>query len=89
MADEETKEGGPERVGLRKVQANLADYLDQARQGRTFIVTSQGEPIAEIHPPRPDARSRRRPGALAGRIHLTEEDDAVVPETRPVPGDEA
>ncbi len=53
---------------LRTFRAQMKAYLDQARQGRSFAVTSHGVVIAEIRPPSPPnrrpanrARSREDP----------------------------
>ena len=37
-------------VGSRELKTRLGTYLRRVRQGRTFVVTDRGEPIAELRP---------------------------------------
>lgn len=81
MAEPERDEAAtPRRLGVREFRANMTGFLRQARHGRSFPVTSRGEVLAEIHPPSPSIRSRRRPGALRGRIRMAEDFDALPPD---------
>ncbi|QRE73774.1 prevent-host-death protein [Methylobacterium aquaticum] len=73
MADQHRDDAPPERVGLRTFRAQMKAYLDQARQGRSFAVTSHGVVIAEIRPPSQPEPPPRQPGALKGRIRMTED----------------
>ncbi|TNC13549.1 prevent-host-death protein [Methylobacterium terricola] len=70
MADQDRGEAQPRRIGRRAFRARMEAYLGEARQGRSFAVTSHGRVIAEIHPPSIPEPPRRRPGALKGRIRL-------------------
>lgn len=80
MADPEQDETVPQRVGVREFRGNLTAFLRQARQGRSFVVTSHDEVLAEIHPPSKIVRSRRRPGALRGQIHMAPDFDVLPPD---------
>lgn len=62
------------RIGVREFRAHLADYLRQAREGRSFVVISRGEVIASVGPPTP--RAQRKAGALAGRLNKAIDFDA-------------
>lgn len=64
------------RVGIRELRSNLSSLLRQARHGTSFLVMSRNEVIAEIRPPSKAVLSRRRPGALKGRIRLADDFDA-------------
>ncbi len=55
-------EAGKTRVGVRDLRGNLSFYLHQARQGMSFLVMSHGEAVAELRPPEPVERPRRRRG---------------------------
>lgn len=70
----------PRRVGVREFRANLAGFLRQARQGASFLVTSRDQVLAEVRPPPPAERPRRRPGALRGKIRMAPDFDALPPE---------
>lgn len=63
------------RVGVRELRANLSSLLRQARHGTSFLVMSHDEVVAEIRPPSKSASSRRRPGALEGKIHMADDFD--------------
>jgi len=65
----------PLKIGVREFRGNLTTYLRQARQGSTILVTSHDEVVAELRPPSPSYRPRRRPGALRGRIKLSADFD--------------
>jgi antitoxin (DNA-binding transcriptional repressor) of toxin-antitoxin stability system/antitoxin component of MazEF toxin-antitoxin module len=45
--------GDPIRVGLRELKAHLADSVRRARRGRSVLVTSRRDVVAELGPPRP------------------------------------
>ena len=37
-------------VGVRDLRNRTADVINQAREGKTIVLTSRGEPIAQIVP---------------------------------------
>jgi prevent-host-death family protein len=37
-------------VGSRELKTRLGTYLRRVREGRTFVVTDRGEPVAELRP---------------------------------------
>jgi antitoxin (DNA-binding transcriptional repressor) of toxin-antitoxin stability system len=65
----------PQRVGVREFRGNLTGFLRQARQGRSFLVMSHDQVLAEVGPPRPEERPARRPGALRGKIQIAPDFD--------------
>ena len=65
------------RVGVRELRSNLSSLLRRARHGTSFLVMSHNEVVAEIHPPSKFVASPRRPGALAGRIQMADDFDAL------------
>lgn len=65
----------PLKIGVREFRGNLTTYLRQARQGSTILVTSHDEIVAELRPPSLSYRPRRQPGALRGRIKLSDDFD--------------
>ncbi len=66
-----------QQVGIRAFREQLSGYLRQARDGETFLVTSNGEVLAEIRPPPVDVRPSRCPGALRGQIVLAPDFDTL------------
>ncbi|KAA2211192.1 type II toxin-antitoxin system prevent-host-death family antitoxin [Pseudoroseomonas oryzae] len=69
----------PRRVGVREFRNHLAEFLQQARQGQSFVITSRDQVLAEIHPPaRPVAA--RRAGALKHRIRIAADFDTLPPD---------
>ena len=67
----------PNRVGVREFRANLTGFLRQARRGKSFLITSHDEVVAEIRPPSPTERPRRQPGALRGKIRMAPDFDTL------------
>jgi antitoxin (DNA-binding transcriptional repressor) of toxin-antitoxin stability system len=77
VAESQTDKPPPERVGVREFRGNLTGFLRQARQGRSFLVMSRDQVLAEVGPPRQAERPRRRPGALRGKILIAPDFDRL------------
>ena len=77
MSEPETTSVTPKKIGIREFRQNLPDFMRQVRQGCSFLVTSDGEIVALVQPPRLDMPLRRQPGTLHGRIHMAEDFDAL------------
>lgn len=75
--DEFTSDKSPQRVGVREFRGNLTRFLRQARQGRSFLVMSRDQVLAEVGPPPREVRPPRRPGALRGKIRMAPDFDAL------------
>lgn len=70
----------PRHLDLHEFQSNMTAILQEARNGRSFVLASQGEVLAELRPPSPASRPLRRPGALRGRIRMADDFDILPPE---------
>lgn len=70
----------PQKIGVREFRGNLTAYLRQVRQGRTILVTSHDQVVAELRPPTPSYRPHRQPGALGGRIRMSEDFNQTPPD---------
>lgn len=70
----------PQRVGMREFRGNLTSFLRQARQGRSFLVMSHDQVLAEVRPPPRTARPCRRPGSLRGKIRMASDFDVLPPD---------
>lgn len=68
------------RLGVREFRTNITAVLRDAQRGRSFVITSRGEVVAEIHPPSAGTRPPRLPGALRGRIRLEPDFDELPPD---------
>jgi len=69
----------PQRVGVREFRGNLSGFLRQARLGGSFLIMSRDQVLAEVRPPPPAERPRRRPGSLRGKIRMAPDFDALPP----------
>ena len=67
----------PQRVGVREFRGNLTGFLRQARQGRSFLIMSRDQVLAEVGPPLQTLRPRRRPGALRDKIRIGPDLDSL------------
>ena len=68
------------RVGIREFRQNLTGLLRQVREGRSLLITSHNQVVAEVRPPSRADRSPRSPGALGGMIWLAEDFDELPPD---------
>ncbi len=66
-----------QRVGVREFRTNLTGFLRQARQGRSFLVMSHDQVLAEVGPPRQAERPARRPGARRDKIRIAADFDRL------------
>ncbi|MEG9505386.1 MAG: prevent-host-death protein, partial [Methylorubrum extorquens] len=60
----------PQRLGVREFRGNMAGFLRQVREGRSFLIMSRDEVLAELRPPATPPRPARQPGALRGKIRM-------------------
>jgi antitoxin (DNA-binding transcriptional repressor) of toxin-antitoxin stability system len=77
---ESPQDKSSQRVGVREFRGNLTGFLRQARQGRSFLVMSHDQVLAEVGPPPHAVLPRRRPGALRGKIRIAPDFDALPPD---------
>jgi prevent-host-death family protein len=66
-------------VGSRELKTRLGTYLRSVREGRTFVVTDRGEPVAELRP------VEQRVNTVAARLaRLTARGGLTRQQTRPL-----
>ena len=71
-----------ERVDIQAAEPQLARLLDLAAAGQEVVIARAGQPVAKLVPlVRPVGRTRRRLGALAGRLTIPADFDAPLPDT--------
>ena len=68
------------RIGVREFRGNFTDFMRRAQAGQSFLVTSHDRVVAVIRPPPADQPAPWRPGALRGKIHLTDDFDVLPPD---------
>ena len=66
----------PRRVGVREFRGNLTAFLKQIQEGQRFVLTSHHKVVAEIGPPSIDTPVRK-PGALRGKIRVSDDFDTL------------
>ncbi len=54
---------------------DIAGFLLQTQQGASFLIVSQDEVVAELHPPSLPKSAPREPGRLRGKIWMADDFD--------------
>jgi prevent-host-death family protein len=67
-------------VNVDAAEGYLARLLEQVEAGEELVLARAGKPVARLVPVHPLGEPRR-PGALAGRIHIAEDFDAPLPDS--------
>lgn len=69
-------------IGAFEAKTRLSELLEQVSKGRVFRITRRGKPVAEL---RPLTTSRKRPtfGSDPGRVRMSRDFDAPLPEFGP------
>ncbi|MEE2963762.1 MAG: type II toxin-antitoxin system prevent-host-death family antitoxin [Acidobacteriota bacterium] len=67
-----------QEIGAFEAKTRLSELLRQVSQGRSFLITRRGRPVAELRPV-PDGVSKLRFGCDKGTIVIGEDFDAPVP----------
>ncbi|MGH7897533.1 MAG: type II toxin-antitoxin system Phd/YefM family antitoxin [Candidatus Binatia bacterium] len=66
-------------VNVYQAKTQLSRLLDRAEAGEEIIISRNGRPVARLVPVRPD-RKPRKLGALKGKIRMSPDFDAPLPE---------
>ena len=67
-----------QEIGAFEAKTRLSELLQQVSQGRSFVITRRGRPVAELRPV-PDRASTLRFGCDKGTIVISEDFDAPMP----------
>ena len=76
MSEPRPNVSSPRRVGVREFRGNLTSFLKQVQEGQRFVLMSHHKVVAEIGPPSPDV-AVRKPGALRGKIRISDDFDSL------------
>lgn len=67
------------KVNMHEAKSRLSELGQHVHAGERVIIARAGQPWLELVPYRP-AERRRKPGAFKGRIHMSDDFDAPLPE---------
>lgn len=63
----------PITVNVHDAKTHFSRLLEQAHTGQEIILAKAGKPYARLMPLAPPSDASRKPGRLAGKIHIGEE----------------
>ncbi len=66
-------------VGIHAAKAQFSRLVDAAAAGEEILITKSGKPIARLGP-LTSQKSKRKLGALAGKLRVPENFDAPLPD---------
>jgi prevent-host-death family protein len=66
-------------VNTHEAKTNLSRLLDDVEKGEEIIIAKANRPVARLIPYR-EAKRRRRPGLLKGKVRVADDFDAPLPE---------
>jgi prevent-host-death family protein len=66
-------------VNVYEAKTHLSRLLDRAEGGEEIVITRHGRPVARLGPLREQPRTRKL-GRLRGRIRMSEDFDAPLPD---------
>ena len=73
---EQDKTSTARQIGMAEFRDDVAGHLRQVRQGASFLIVSEHEVVAELHPPSgplPSKPPRRLAGAMRGKIWMADD----------------
>jgi prevent-host-death family protein len=68
------------RMNIDEIEQNLSAFLRRVEAGETFLITKNGQPVAEINPHASFSDSPRPFGLCAGEFAVPDDFDASLPE---------
>lgn len=64
---------------IHQAKTNFSKLIEAVMQGEEIIIAKAGKPAAKLIPITP-SKPKRKPGALKGKIKISEDFDAPLPE---------
>ena len=68
------------QISVEEIQRDLATYLQQVEVGETVVIVRAGQPVAEMKPVMPNAKTLCSFGLCAGEFTVPGDFDAPLPE---------
>jgi antitoxin (DNA-binding transcriptional repressor) of toxin-antitoxin stability system len=68
------------QVGVEEIQRDLTAYLQRVEAGETVVIIRAGQPVAEMKPAMPSAKTLRPFGLCSGEFMVPEDFDAPLSE---------
>lgn len=65
-------------INIHKAKTNLSKLVDAVIHGNEFIIAKAGKPAAKLVPI-PSTKHKRKPGALKGKIKISKDFNAPLP----------
>jgi antitoxin (DNA-binding transcriptional repressor) of toxin-antitoxin stability system len=67
-------------ISIKEVQENTTTVFHRVQAGEHFVITRDGQPVAELHPIAPSPPIKKRPyGLAAGQFTVPDDFDAPLP----------
>lgn len=66
-------------LNLYDAKTHLSSLVDQAAAGKEIVIAKNGRPMAKLVPIRQDPK-QRKPGHAKGKIHISPDFDAPLPD---------
>jgi prevent-host-death family protein len=66
-------------VNIHAAKTHLSRLVDDAAHGEEIVIAKAGKPVARLMP-LADGRPKRRLGTLAGKLHVSDDFDAPLPD---------
>lgn len=66
-----------ESVNIHEAKTHLSRLLERVSNGEEIVIARSGRPVARLVP---FSEAPRRPGSLRGKIQMTDDFDAPLPE---------
>ena len=68
------------KVNVHDAKTHFSRYLDRVKNGEEIIIAKAGKPVARLTPIKERGRNRV-PGSAKGRVAVSEDFDASLPES--------
>lgn len=67
-------------VNIHEAKTQLSKLIEIVEGGTEVVIARAGKPVAKLVPIQPPTKPIRKPGALKGRIRISDDFDAPLPQ---------
>ncbi len=67
-------------VNIHEAKTQLSKLIEIVEAGTEVVIARAGKPVAKLVPIQPPAKPVRKPGALKGRIRISDDFDKPLPQ---------